>query len=244
MALPYFESGREGARSCHDGGVDQRRRAMRPIHGNAKQRRAPAIGLLAGWVVLLCLVGRLARAAEPARIELIFHVAQVEGVPVAPPAFIAEQLAAANVIYQPLGIELVGREGAALPAAHAELVTRADRDALASHVRRGAIHCFVVARLMDVDEPGRERRGVHWHPRPDPRRSYLIVSKISKPFVLAHELGHLFGNPTHSVVPGNLMSYERTTQPPFLDAAQVRNVRRTLATLLKNRRLVALPAAP
>ena len=211
-----------------------------PIHGNARQRRALCIGLLAGCFALPCLAGRLARAAEPTRIEVIFHVAQREGGPVAPPAFIAEQLAAANAIYQPLGIELVGREGAALPAAHAELVTRADRDALSGHVRTGAIHCFVVARLMDVDEPGRERRGVHWHPRHDPRRSFLIVSKISKPYVLAHELGHLFGNPTHSPVPGNLMSYERTTQPPFLYAAQVRNVRRTLATLLKNGSLVAL----
>jgi hypothetical protein len=97
---------------------------------------------------------------------------------------------------------------------------------------------------MDVDEPGRERRGVHWHPRSRPARSFLIVSKISKAYVLAHELGHLLGNPKHSGVPGNLMSYERTAEPPFLDAAQIRNVKRTLAALLKGGTLVPVPSAP
>ncbi len=202
------------------------------------------MALLACVVIAQCLVARVARAGDVVRIEVIFHVARLASGPVASPAFIAEQLAAADAIYRPLGIELVGREGEPLSAPHAELVTRADRDALSRHVRKRAIHCFVVARLMDVDEPGRERRGVHWRPRPNPRRSFLIVSKISKPYVLAHELGHLFGNPKHSLVPGNLMSYERTAAPPFLDAAQVRNVRRALAALLKNGTLVPLASAP
>jgi hypothetical protein len=195
---------------------------------------------LLAWTIAT-LPGSFARASERARIPVVFHMAQLDGQPVAPAAFIAEQLVAANEIYRPLGIELVESERVPLAAAHAELVTRADRDALAPQVRKGAIHCFVVGKLMDVDEPGRERRGVHWHPRSNPRRSFLIVSKISKRYVLAHELGHLFGNPKHSDVPGNLMSYERTEQPPFLDAAQVRNVERTLAALLKNGTLVPLP---
>ena len=79
---------------------------------------------------------------------------------------------------------------------------------------------------------------------PRPRQSFLIVSKISKPYVLAHELGHLLGNPKHSDVPGNLMSYERTAQTPFLDAAQVRNVKRTLAALLKSGTLVPMVPVP
>lgn len=191
----------------------------------------------------LCLVASVVHAREPSRIPVVFHVAQLDGAAVAPTSFIAEQLVAANAIYRPLGIELVEREGAPLAAAHAELITRADRDALASHVSKGAIHCFVVAKLMDVDEPGRERRGVHWHPRTKPRHSFLIVSKISKPYVLAHELGHMFGNPTHSQVPGNLMSYERTAQTPFLDAAQVRNVERTLAAMLKNGTILPVTGA-
>lgn len=216
--------------------------APRPLRNAGTARRAfLSMGLSLCAVAAPCLLGTVVQAREPLRLPVVFHVAQLDGEAVAPPAFIAEQLAAANTIYRPLGIEWVERERVPLEAAHAQLVTRADRDALARQVHKGAIHCFVVGKLMDVDEPGRERRGVHWHPRADPRRSFLIVSKISKPFVLAHELGHLLGNPQHSAVPGNLMSYERTAQTPFLDAAQVRNVERTLAALLKNGTLVPLP---
>jgi hypothetical protein len=175
---------------------------------------------------------------------MVFHVVARDGEAIAPAAFVAEQLAGANEIYRPLGIELVGAELVPLAAAHAELVTRSDRDVLSRHVRKGAIHCFVVDRLMDVDEPGRERRGVHWHPRPKPAQSFLIVSKISKRYVLAHELGHLFGNQQHSQVPGNLMSYVRTEKPPFLDPAQVRRVQQTLARLLAEGTLVPLAKAP
>jgi hypothetical protein len=196
----------------------------------------------AAWAVVavLLLVGSSAHATEPRRIPLVFHVAERDGAAVAPASFIAEQLAAANEIYGPLGIELVDGERAPLAAGHADMVSRADRDALAPYVRKGAIHCFIVARLMDVDEPGRERRGVHWHP-PGPALSFLIVSQISKPYVLAHELGHFFGNPKHSDVPGNLMSYTRTAKPPFLDKAQIGRVQRTLVGMLKEGRLVPLP---
>jgi hypothetical protein len=218
--------------------------APHPLELAANAARAFSMWLSACTVAALCLVGTVVRASEPSRIPVVFHLAQLDGEAVAPPAFIAEQLAAANAIYGPLGIDLVERDRVPLAAVHAELLTRADRDALVRHVRKGAIHCFVVAKLMDVDEPGRERRGVHWHPRSKPQLSFLIISKISKPYVLAHELGHLFGNPKHSDVPGNLMSYERTAQTPFLDAAQIRNVQRTLAALRKNGTLVPLPSVP
>jgi hypothetical protein len=189
-------------------------------------------------IAVLCT---LASASEPRRIPLIFHVAQRDGAPVAPEAFITEQLAAANSIYGPLGIDLVHAERVPLGAEHAEMLTRSDRDGLARYVKKGAIHVFIVAKLMDVDEPGRERRGVHWHPRPSPRDSYLIVSQISGRYVLAHELGHMFGNPEHSDVPGNLMCYTRTEGTPFLDDAQIRRVRKTLTALLNERRIVPLP---
>lgn len=206
-------------------------------------------------MVALCIWARgfavECRAAEtagasgpPRRIPVVFHVAERDGEAVAPASFIVEQLATASSIYGPLGIELVERARVPLGAQHAELITRADRDALLPYVRRGEIHCFIVAKLMDVDEPGRERRGVHWRPRPAPERSFLVVSKISMPYVLAHELGHWFGNREHSTVPGNLMSYTRSERPPFLDAAQVRRVQRTLADMLKSGKLVALPSGP
>jgi hypothetical protein len=197
--------------------------------------------LAASIVALLCLPATRVRAEGTRRIPLIVHVAQREGEAVAPASFISEQLAAANSIYQPLGIDLVDIERVPLGAEHAEMITRTDRDALARYVKKGAIHVFIVAKLMDVDEAGRERRGVHWHPRPSPRDSYLIVSQISGSYVLAHELGHMFGNPEHSDVPGNLMCYQRAEGTPFLDEAQIRRVRRALAALLKEGRIVALP---
>jgi hypothetical protein len=195
-------------------------------------------------IVALGLIGTVARASAPLRIPVVFHVTERDGDAVATQSFIAKQLAAANTIYGPLGIELVEHELVPLAAKHADLMTRADRDALARYVQKGVINCFVVAKLMDVDEPGRERRGVHWRPRPSPRQSFLIVSKISRPYVLAHELGHLLGNPKHSDVAGNLMSYERSDGPPFLDAEQIQRVRRTLAALLKQGNIVALANEP
>ena len=81
------------------------------------------VGLL---VAALCLAAGLARAHGPARIPVIFHVAERDGQPVAPAAFIAEQLAAANGIFGPLGIELVEKERVPLAGHHAELITRAD----------------------------------------------------------------------------------------------------------------------
>lgn len=214
--------------------------------GDVARRPRLGAGARARWLsacvaLLLCLIGAPARASAPLqRIPVVFHVAQQAGEPVAPASFIAEQLEAANAIFVPLGIELVERERLPLSAEHAELVTRADRDALVRYVRKGALHCFIVAQLMDVDEPGRERRGVHWRPRPKPEDRFVIVSKISKPYVLAHELGHFFGNREHSPVAGNLMSYQRGEGVPFLDEAQVRRVRRTLASLIATRRLVPL----
>jgi len=208
----------------------------------AKAARWLPLWFSAWTIAALCLVATVGRAREPSRIPVIFHVAQRDEKDVAPASFIAEQLARANSIYLSLGVELVDSGRVPLGPEHAELVTRSDRDALARYVRTGAIHCFVVAKLMDVDEPGRERRGVHWHPRTTSRPSFLIVSQISGPYVLAHELGHLFGNREHSQVPGNLMSYTRSDRPPFLDEAQIGRVQRTLATLLKAGTLVPVAA--
>jgi hypothetical protein len=98
----------------------------RPTHGLALQRKyaAKAARALSTWlsawtITALCLVGAVARASEPWRISVIFHVAQRGDEAVAPAAFIAEQLAAANAIYVPLGIELVDVERVPLAAERA-----------------------------------------------------------------------------------------------------------------------------
>jgi hypothetical protein len=219
-----------------------RRRKTTTFHSERATCGSLSLWLSAFAAAALYLLEAAAWADVPRRIPIVLHVAQRDGEDVVSRSFIAEQLAAANTIYRPLGIELVDAERVPLVGTAAEVITRDDRDALERYVRTGAVHCFMVAKLMDVDEPGRERRGVHWHPRPRPQNSYLIVSKISKPYVLAHELGHLLGNPKHSDTQGNLMSYAWTVDPPFLDAAQIQRIQNVLTRLLKSGRLVLVKA--
>jgi hypothetical protein len=104
---------------------------------------------------------------------------------------------------------------------------------------------MIVARLMDVDEPGRERRGVHWYRAGTVRPHMVIVSTLSGDFVLGHELGHFFGNPAHSPLAGNLMSYLPGVVPPFLTEPQQRRIRQSLSKMQKSGELTlhALPAA-
>ena len=202
----------------------------------------------ASWLglVLACLLAStlglergLAQAA-PLTLRLWFHVAQRAREDVAPASFVAEQLAQANAIYEPLGVRFEDAGHSPLAARHARLDTRADRDALAPQLERGFVNCFVTGTLMDVDEAGRERRGVHWHGPGGTH--YVIVSAISGPSVLAHELGHFLGNPQHSDTPGNLMSYTRTEAVPFLDASQIARVQRTARRMLRREGLLTQDA--
>lgn len=198
----------------------------------------------ARWLALVTLELLLgcapayAQADGLVRLPLVIHVATLAGAPVASGEQIAEWVARASLIFAPQRLGFVAAEVRGLAASHARQETRADRDALARHWAPGAIHCFVVASLLDVDEPGRVRRGVHWRARGAGARHYVIVSAIAGPDVLAHELGHFLGNPAHSDVPGNLMSYQRTDALPFLDAAQSSRLQRALRRYLRTRELV------
>ena len=164
-------------------------------------------------------------------VPIVLHVAERDGEPVADESFVRTQLAHADAIYRKLGIALTLTARRRMSARHAEIIARRDRDALGALLVSGAINWFVVAKLMDVDEPGRERRGVHWRVRSARSRRFVIVSAISGPYVFAHELGHFLGNPEHSTVPGNLMSYQLTGDEPVLDEVQRANVLRTLTAL-------------
>lgn len=207
-----------------------------------------ALLLFVGSLALLVPCGLRLRASEvrahaqdaPQQVPLIFHVAELDGKPVAEADFLRSQLEHANTIYRSLGLELVQVGQRKLGATHARLVTRGERDALGASIVRAAINCFIVAQLMDVDEPGRERRGVHWHVRGS-NKHLVIVSAISGPYVLAHELGHFLGNPEHSDVAGNLMSYQHTEQIPVLDPVQVGRVKRTIEALFRSRELQNKP---
>jgi hypothetical protein len=198
-------------------------------------------GALPAFVAAFACTG--ARADEALRsIPIAFQIADSAGKPVADDAFVATELEHANTIYRELGIELVDVSHHKLAGRHARIVERRDRDALGSLLRTGVINVFVVGCLMDVDEPGRERRGVHWRVRNNKQHHFVILSAISGPYVLAHELGHFLGNPEHSDVPGNLMSYQHTEAVPVLDAAQRERVAHTVSALFASGEL-ALPGS-
>jgi hypothetical protein len=144
--------------------------------------------------------------------------------------FLLEQLATANRLHAPagLGFEVAAIEP--LDATLAAIETRTDRDALGAERSQLAVaeprpsaprtprvvDVFVVSRLANVDAPAEtptaQIRGVHWRLRRDRARRWIILSRISPPHVLAHELGHYFGLP-HSNEPRSLMNTGPTALP-------------------------------
>ena len=151
---------------------------------------------------------------------------------------IAAFVASANRLFEAHGVGFDVGERVLLDDAHLRLETRADRHALGAFLDRARIDVFFVDSLRDVDDPPRLRRGVHWRPARRPGAHFVIVTRDSPPDVLAHELGHYFGNP-HSHTPGNIMSYDRGQAPPFFDEAQSRTIARFAATFRRIRSPVA-----
>ncbi|MBV9947985.1 MAG: hypothetical protein JOZ69_14115 [Myxococcales bacterium] len=181
----------------------------------------------------------LAQAAPagppPVRFALRIAIASdATGQPVTTPEWLAAQLAQADALFAPFGVGFVRQDAPPLAAAAEHIETRADRDALSARVVPRVINVFVVGSLRDVDEPGRMRRGVHWHA--SARSHYVIIVGTAPPTVLAHELGHYFGNP-HSPVPDNVMSYERTGGPVSFDAAQGQRIGRAAGAYVRSREL-------
>lgn len=195
-----------------------------------KHRMPRRLGVASFILALLAWGGAASGTAQPsARVfPLRVQVARAEdggAAPVVDDAWLSEQIAQANTIFGPHGVGFVVDARHPLPDAHARMETRADRHALGARLDPTRLDVFVVRSLRDVDEPSVMRRGVHWRPAGRPGAHFVIVSAISGPTVLAHELGHYFGNP-HSETPGNVMSYERADVPPFFDAGQARRIAR------------------
>ena len=201
-------------------------------------RRAGLAVLL--WILCTLELRPASQARGPVVLPLAFHVAVVGEEPVVADQFLVERLARANEIFAPYGVQFTQTEAPALGADHAVMESASDRDALGAMIRRGVINCFVVKSLRDVDDPTQMRRGVHWHSRAYPGTHYVVLSSIAGPNVLAHELGHFLGNPSHSDTPGNLMSYQRGEGLPFLDARQARRVARAVRGYLNSGELRAL----
>ena len=180
----------------------------------------------AAALVALMLVPAAPAAAEPEPEVVTFPisiaVALEDGKPARDDAWITQQIEDANQLYAPTHIRFRWTLRREIPSTFANMHSRADRDSLAPLVEKNVIDVFVVAALEDVDEPGRYRKGVAWTSKPTSKR-FLILSGAAPRTVLAHELGHFFGN-GHSDVPDNLMSYTRTGGRVFLDDTQIERV--------------------
>ncbi len=144
--------------------------------------------------------------------------------PVVDEAWLDEQIARANEIFTPTAVRFVKTQTVPLEV-DPNILTRRQRHRLGPHLHERVINVFVVEALKDVDVEDRFIRGVHWRSFLVEGSHFVILSKIAGRSVLAHELGHFFGNP-HSDVPGNVMSYQRGEGVPFFDVPQRRRIRR------------------
>lgn len=178
----------------------------------------------------LLLVPGAARAND-AVFGLSFAIARDNGQRVVDDAWVMKQIDSANRLFVPLGVRFRWKYEKDLPEPHGELHSRKDRDALASLVERSVIDVFIVRDLEDVDTPGVLRMGVCWQ---GPGRKYVVVAHTARDTVLAHELGHFFGNHQHSAVLNNLMSYNRDGTKVFLDEQQGATIKQTAALYLAN----------
>ena len=207
----------------------QSRRARQCVRRRGPIRWGTTVASL--LLALATATPRAATKAEPPQPTVFrLHVAVAEeaGRPVVDEEWIRSQVTTANRIFEPSGISFRVALNGRLPDRHARLDTRRDRHALGRFLEPGYINWWAVASLRDVDDPSQFRRGVHWRPRGDyPDGShFVIVSAIAAPTVLAHELGHFFGNRRHSDTPGNIMSYERLDRLPWFDRGQLRIIAR------------------
>jgi hypothetical protein len=193
------------------------------------------------WLLASAATCAKSAAAEPEipTIPIAFAIASDDGEPVRDSAWLDEQLARAQELFGAQGVRFKRTSATPLGAEHAHVLTRADRDALAPLVKPGVVNVFVVAGLADIDEADRFRSGVHWRASSQPKTRYIVLAAAASRTVLAHELGHFFGNP-HSAVPDNVMSYTRTGAPPFFDAKQGAIIRAEARRVLATREILAV----
>ena len=159
-------------------------------------------------------------------------------------AWLADQLVQANRLFAASGIGFIRAQLLARPEDAGDVDTREQRDALRNAgLHAGAVTIFIVDRLGDVDVEGAQIRGVHWRVRNQPDDHFVILSRISSPLVLAHELGHYFGLP-HSRAAASIINKTPRDQPPLEErgfvAVERRKIAQTLRVYLEEKALLNL----
>lgn len=209
---------------------------------------AVALGL---WLVAALSAGPAAAGPAPApraaakpsvpalpALPVKLWVAVEDGSAVVSDPWLEQQVAEAQRLLRPHGVQIEQVERAPLKAQFASLETPEHRDSLAVHLAPRTINVFVVRRLKDIDRPNRWIMGVRWRWRSNLRKDYVILSARALPTTLAHELGHYFGNP-HSYVDNNIMSYQRSDPSAVcFDPSQGARMRRTVLRLVRTGRLI------
>lgn len=123
-------------------------------------------------------------------------------------AWLEGQFKEANRLFAPLKVCFEVSAFVSHHARDARMKTRAQRTSLgvSGEYERGVVELFIVDRLDDVDVAGAQIRGVHWRdPNARHQRRWVILSRIARPLVLAHELGHYFSLP-HGRDPYSIMN--------------------------------------
>jgi len=212
-------------------------RSMRRASGVAVALVAALGGVAWPWA---------AAGAGAATVGVAFHVAHAgagagaAATPVLERAALEAMLARASALLGVAGLcfERAGTDALA-PDTHLDLVTRADRHALADAAARphGVVEVFVVRSLADVDVHGGVLAGVHWRwagkGKEHAGRRWVILSATGAgEDTLAHELGHWLGL-GHATAPENLMTPASRRTGTALTPAQRARIRAVLAAALK-----------
>ena len=154
-------------------------------------------------------------------VPISFAVATVDGQPARDAAWIHEQVEQMEALFGPLGVHPEQAAIRAIGAKYAHMESRADRDALVAGSGRASPTCSSSGRSATSTTRRAFVAACTGGIELTPTARYVILAAEAMPAVLAHEMGHYFGN-GHSATVDNLMSYNRTGGPVFLDAAQGR----------------------
>ena len=151
--------------------------------------------------------------------------------------WLTQQLQTANDRLAVIGAAVQVVQVHQLPANRLRIDRVAQRDDLGKLGSQTPLRWFVVDRLMDNAEPGRQRKGVTWRAG---SQVWVIESQQAWRWVLAHELGHVLGLP-HSTEAHSIMNKApRAWPPPWqlgFTAKEQPLMRRTLAKVLKQGRI-------